>query len=209
MGSSAEDKRALSTVIVWVLAATAFVLVLATRPAIAQAAEPGVSTSTTRSSVPSAEDIHPTTIAGIPGLIAIPDPLVSSTPIVVMYHGFGPPSSPEALAKAVPPIPGAISFYPWLPLFGARMDAGGKSDLVQRQADDYVGRLLFPVMAQAAAELPTVIHDLTALYHLSNRRPIVIFGSRTHPGKGRSPVASCRTLTPFMDDLACDRKGSR
>jgi predicted esterase len=158
------------------LAATAFVLVLATGTAIAEIAEPTVSTTTARSSVPPAGDIHPTTIAGIPGLIAIPDHLVSSTPIVVMYHGFGPPGSPEALAKAVPPIPGAISFYPWLPLFGARMDAGGKNDLVQRQTDDYVGRLLFPVMVQAAAELPTVIDEISARYHLSNRRPIVIFG---------------------------------
>jgi predicted esterase len=189
MGSSADDKRAvvcglqkkdigraIAVGATCVLAAIAFVLVLATGSAIAQVAEPGVSTTTTRSSVPPAEDVHPTTIAGIPGLIAIPDHLVSSTPIVVMYHGFGPPSSPEALAKAVPPIPGAISFYPWLPLFGARMGVGGKNDLVQRQGDDYVGRLLFPVMVQAAAELPTVVDDVSALYHLSNRRPIVIFG---------------------------------
>jgi hypothetical protein len=93
-----------------------------------------------------------------------------------MYHGFGPPGSPEALAKAVPPIAGAISFYPWLPLFGPRMGAGGTDDLVQRQTDDYVGRLLFPVMAQAAAELPKVVAEVSALYHLSNRPPIVIFG---------------------------------
>jgi predicted esterase len=161
----------------YALVATAFVLVLATGTAIAQIAEPAVSTTTAPSSVQHpAGDIHPTTIAGIPGLIAIPDHLVSSTPIVIMFHGFGPPGSPEALAEAVPPIPGAISFYPWLPLFGPRMGAGGTNDLVQRQADDYVGRLLYPVMAQAAAELPKVVEDVSAFYHLSNRRPIVIFG---------------------------------
>jgi predicted esterase len=158
------------------LVATALLLVLATGTATAQIAEPTVSTATIASSAHPAGDIHPTTIAGIPGVIAIPDHLVSSTPVVVMYHGFGPPASPEALAKAVPPVPGAISFYPWLPLFGPRMGADGTNDLVQRQADDYVGRLLFPVMAQAAAELPKVIEVLSAFYHLSNRRPIVVFG---------------------------------
>jgi predicted esterase len=156
-----------STIAVCALVAIAFALVLASGTAIAQIA---------MSTVPSVSDTHPTTIAGVPGLIAVPDHLESSTPIVILYHGFGPPSSPDALAKAVPPIPGAISFYPWLPLFGARMDAGGTSDLVRRQADDYVGRLLFPVMEQAATELPKVVDEVTTIYHLSNRRPIVIFG---------------------------------
>ena len=166
-----EARRAIAT-----LMATASVLVLATATAIAQITEPAVSTATVASSVHPAGQIHATTIAGIPGLIAIPDRLVSSTPIVVMYHGFGPPAAPEALARAVPPIPGAISFYPWLPLFGPRMGAGGTDDLVQRQTDDYVGRLLFPVMAQAAAELPKVVEEMSAFYHLSKRRPVVIFG---------------------------------
>ena len=156
--------------------ATAFVLVLATGTAIAQIAESAVAAGAATSNVQAAGDIHPITIAGVPGLIAIPEHVVPSTPIVVMYHGFGPPDSPEALAKAVPPIPGAISLYPWLPLFGARMGAGGKSDLIQRQADDYVGRLLFPVMAQAAAELPKIVDEVSAFHHLSNRRPIIIFG---------------------------------
>jgi predicted esterase len=156
--------------------ATALLLLLATRTAIARIAEPAVSTTTVTPSAHPAGEIHPTTIAGIPGLIAIPDHLVSSTPVVVMYHGFGPPASPEALAKSLPPVPDAISFYPWLPLFGPRMGADGTNDLVQRQADDYVGRLLFPVMAQAAAELPKIVEELSALYHLSNRRPLVVFG---------------------------------
>ena len=162
MGSSADGKRALVCALQkkdlrWTiavgaaraLAATAFVLVFAAGTAIAQVTEPGVLTTTTRSSVAPAGDIHPTTIAGIPGLIAIPDHLVSSTPIVVMYHGFGPPSSPEALAKAVPPIPGAISFYPWLPLFGARMDAGGKSGAIAYRLPCITGNSMYEAFSPA------------------------------------------------------------
>jgi hypothetical protein len=145
------------------LVATAFVLMLTTGTAIAQIAEPPVSTTTAPSSVHPAGDIHPTTIAGVPGLIAIPDHLVSSTPIVVMYHGFGPPASPEALAKAVPPIPGAISFYPWLPLFGPRMGAGGTNDLVQRQADDYVTVVHLGTFPSKTTELGGIAGDAEEL----------------------------------------------
>jgi predicted esterase len=158
------------------LASIVLVLALVTGTAIAQVAEVRRSTATEPSTHQSGADIHPTTIAGIPGLISIPDNLAPSTPIAVMYHGFGPPASPEALAKAIPPVPDAISFYPWLPLFGPRMSAGGANDLVQRQADDYIGCLLFPVILQAAAELPKIINEISASYHLSSRRPIIIFG---------------------------------
>jgi predicted esterase len=154
------------------LVAITFLLALAVSTATAQVAEPTAATP----SVHPTWDIHETTTAGIPGLIAIPDHVVSSTPILVLYHGFGAPASPEALAKAVPPIPRAISFYPWLPLFGPRMGPGGTNDLVQRQSDDYVGRLLYPVMAEAAAELPKLVDAISASYHLSNQRPIVVFG---------------------------------
>jgi predicted esterase len=143
--------------------------------AVVQSTE-AVRPNPTERSHPPAADLHAARIAGIPGLICLPAHLAPSTPIVLMYHGFGPPASPEALAQAVPPIPNAISFYPWLPLFGPRMSPDGANDLVQRQADDYIARLLFPVMLKAAAELPKLVNEMSASFHLSSRRPVIVFG---------------------------------
>jgi hypothetical protein len=62
------------------------VLALVTGTAIAQIAEVSLSTAAEPPKHQPAADIRPTTIAGIPGLISMPDDLIPSTPIVVMYR---------------------------------------------------------------------------------------------------------------------------
>ena len=115
-------------------------------------------------------------VAGTPVLIAAPRQVSASTPLIVMYHGFGPPNSPEDLARALPPIPGALTVYPSLPLLGARLPDGGTDELLRRQQDDYIGLLLYPVILGAARELPTLIESLTRSYGLSKSRTIAVFG---------------------------------
>jgi dienelactone hydrolase len=115
-------------------------------------------------------------VAGVPALVAAPARVSASTPLIVMYHGFGPPNSPEELARALPPIPGAITVYPNLPLLGARLPDGGTEELLRRQEDDYIGLLLYPAISGAAGELPTLIESLTETYGLSKYRPIALFG---------------------------------
>jgi dienelactone hydrolase len=116
------------------------------------------------------------TVAGVPILVAGPDHASRTTPIIIMLHGFGSPNSPEELAKMMPPLPGAVTVYPSLPLLGVRMPRGGIDELVRRQSDDYIGRLLYPAILGAAHELPRVIKSVTHTYGLAQSRPIAIFG---------------------------------
>jgi pimeloyl-ACP methyl ester carboxylesterase len=116
------------------------------------------------------------TIAGIPVVIAVPSRVLDRTPLIVMYHGFGPPNSALALAAALPPIPGAVTVYPTLPLFGVRIPAGGTDELVRRQKADYIGELLFPAIAGGERELAPLIAEITRAYGLSGARPVVLFG---------------------------------
>jgi alpha-beta hydrolase superfamily lysophospholipase len=116
------------------------------------------------------------TVAGVPILVAGPDHASKTTPIIIMLHGFGSPNSPEELAKMIPPLPGTVTVYPSLPLLGVRMPSGGVDELVRRQSDDYIGRLLYPAILGAAHELPRVIKSVTHTYGLARSRPIAIFG---------------------------------
>jgi predicted esterase len=115
-------------------------------------------------------------VAGIPVLVAVPAQVTSATPLVIMYHGFGPPNSPRALAKVLVPIPGAVTAYPPLPLFGGRAPPGGTDELVRRQNEDYIGLLLFPAISGAAREMSVLTATLSESYGLSKSRPVVIFG---------------------------------
>jgi predicted esterase len=127
-------------------------------------------------SLDSAAPLRSAIVANIPVLVAVPSQVTQLTPLIVMYHGFGPPNSPELLAKALPPIDGAITVYPSLPLLGARIPSGGADELLRRQQDDYIGQLLYPAILGAADELPKIIRSLSETYGLSKSRPIVLFG---------------------------------
>lgn len=82
----------------------------------------------------------------------------TNSPIVVLYHGFGPPNSPQQMAEAFPLAALDASLaYVGLPLFGERLPAGGIEEVMDRQARDYLRQLLLPVVEQAADELATVV----------------------------------------------------
>lgn len=116
------------------------------------------------------------TIANVPLLISVPQRITKRTPVIIMYHGFGPPNSPELLAKALLPIHDAFTIYPSLPLLGARMPAGGVDELIRRQTEDYIGQLLYPAIQGAAQELPEILKSLSKTYGLSKDSPVILFG---------------------------------
>lgn len=98
-------------------------------------------------------------LAGVPAILRIPA-RVSKAPII-LWHGFGPPASEQALMQAFPldAVP-AVKVYLGLPMFGKRTPAGGTDELIRRQRED-VGLLVFkPVVVAAADELPRVIEAL-------------------------------------------------
>jgi len=105
------------------------------------------------------ERVVETELAGVPAILRIPSK--PSKPPIVLWHGFGPPASEQALMQAFPldDVP-AIKVYLGLPMFGKRAPKGGTDELVRRQRDD-VGLLVFqPVVVGAADELPRVIQAL-------------------------------------------------
>jgi predicted esterase len=122
---------------------------------------------------PSTVDV---TIAEVPMLVAVPRRVTKSTPLIIMYHGFGPPNSPELLAQSLPPIANALTVYPSLPLVGKRMPVGGVDELLRRQNKDYIGQLLYPSILAAADELPQIISAVSKRYGLSKSAPVILFG---------------------------------
>jgi dienelactone hydrolase len=102
------------------------------------------------------EPIEGLSAAGVPVLLRRPER--APAPVVILWHGLAPPSSPRALAEALPleDVP-AWKAYPCLPLLAGRLPAGGVAEIVKRQQEDYVLELLLPVVAGAVAELPRVV----------------------------------------------------
>ena len=100
-----------------------------------------------------------TTLGDVPAIVRVP-PKISKAPIV-LWHGFGPPSSEAALMEALPldDVP-AIKVYLGLPLFGKRAEAGGVEALKRRQESDVALNVFEPIVAGAAKELPHVIAAL-------------------------------------------------
>lgn len=116
-----------------------------------------------------------TRLASVPALMRVPSKV--SQPPIFLWHGFGPPASERALMEALPldEVP-AIKVYLGLPQFGAREAAGGREDLMRRQAED-LGRLVFePVVVGAAQELPSVIAALQELQCIRAQDKVGLFG---------------------------------
>jgi len=105
--------------------------------------------------------VRAATVAGVPALLRIPAHV--NKPPVILWHGFGPPASEQAMMDALPlDEVDAVKVYLGLPLFGARAPAGGMQEVARRQGED-VGLLVFkPVVVGAADELPRVIAALQA-----------------------------------------------
>lgn len=104
--------------------------------------------------------VSETTLAGVPAVVRVPG-RVAAAPIV-LWHGLGPPDSPEALMELLPldDVP-AVKVYLGLPMLGDRApeDPGL---LVRRQDEDLATGVFEPVVMGAARELGGVVDALHA-----------------------------------------------
>lgn len=140
--------------------------------------------------------------AGVPGVLAAPAGIDHEAPLLVLWHGFGPPPDAEGLSERLP-LHGleAYRVYLDLPLFGGRRPEGGPRELGERQAEDYLGRLLWPVVEQATVELPAVIESLREELDAGFGRGLGLFGhsagglSALHVlAEGQPPVRAAATF---------------
>jgi predicted esterase len=100
-----------------------------------------------------------TTLAGVPAILRIPEHI--RRPPIVLWHGFGPPASEEAMMDGLPlDEVDAVKVYLGLPLFGARALAGGMKELARRQSEDVGLQVFKPVVVGAGNELPGVVAAL-------------------------------------------------
>jgi len=97
-------------------------------------------------------------------------------PPIVLWHGFGPPASEDALESVLPldDVP-AVKVYLGLPMFGKRApkDPGL---LARRQKENLATGVFEPVVMGAARELPSVIAALRRQGCLQPGQGIGLFG---------------------------------
>ncbi len=100
--------------------------------------------------------------AGVP-YVALPPPGGGAAPLVVGWHLMDAPRTESAFAAALPltGLP-AWRVYLGLPMFGARMPAGGPQEVLRLAAEDYLLNVLGPVVEQAVAELPAALDAVRA-----------------------------------------------
>ena len=115
-------------------------------------------------------------VSGVPVLISKPGVVNPNTRLVVLYHGFGPPQNPRALAEVLrlEEMDAVLAFVN-LPMVADRMPAGGKDELLRLQKEDFVNGFFFRSISGATAELPQIVKELNATYHLSDKG-IGLFG---------------------------------
>jgi pimeloyl-ACP methyl ester carboxylesterase len=116
-----------------------------------------------------------TTLAGVPAVLRIPREI--KQPPIILWHGFGPPDSEDALMTALPldEVP-AVKVYLGLPLFGARTPADEAESIAKRQAEDYATRLFEPAVLGAAKELPAVVKALEQNRCIEGNDKVALFG---------------------------------
>src|SRR4029434_7317736 len=83
-------------------------------------------------------------VGGVPVLISRPEVVNPNTRLVVLYHGFGPPQNPRALAEVLR-LEGldAILAFVNLPMVADRTPAGGRDELLRVQKEDFVNGFFF------------------------------------------------------------------
>ena len=116
-------------------------------------------------------------VGGVPVLISRPGVVNPNTRLVVLYHGFGPPQNPRALAQVLrlEEMDAVLAFVN-LPMVADRMPAGGKDELLRLQKEDFVNGFFFRSISGAAAELQLIVKDLNSTYHLDGDKGIGLFG---------------------------------
>jgi predicted esterase len=116
-------------------------------------------------------------ITGVPVLISKPEVVTPNTRLVVLYHGFGPPQNPRALAQVLRlEEMDAILAFVNLPMVADRMPTGGRDELLRLQKEDFVNGFFFRSISGATAELPQIVKELNATYHLDADKGIGLFG---------------------------------
>jgi len=97
--------------------------------------------------------------------------------LVVLYHGFGPPQNPRALAEVLRlEEMNAVLAFVNLPMVADRMPAGGRDELLRVQKEDFVNGFFFRSISGATAELQQIVKELNATYHLEVDKGIGLFG---------------------------------
>jgi predicted esterase len=116
-------------------------------------------------------------VVGVPVLISRPGAVNPSTRLVVLYHGFGPPQNPRALAEVLRlEEMDAILAFVNLPMVADRMPAGGRDELLRVQKEDFVNGFFFRSISGASAELRHIVKELNSTYHLDADKGIGLFG---------------------------------
>jgi len=116
-------------------------------------------------------------VGEVPVLISRPGVVNRNTRLVVLYHGFGPPQNPRALAEVLRlEEMNAILAFVNLPMVADRMPAGGRDELLRVQKEDFVNGFFFRSISGATAELQQIVKELTATYHLDADKGIGLFG---------------------------------
>jgi|GEM_PF-2578663 len=116
-------------------------------------------------------------VGGVPVLISKPGVVNPNTRLVVLYHGFGPPENPRALAEVLRlEEMDAILAFVNLPMVADRMPAGGRDELLRVQKEDFVNGFFFRSISGATGELPQIVKELNATYHLDADKGIGLFG---------------------------------
>lgn len=116
-------------------------------------------------------------IAGVPVILRPPSNPNKPAPLIILWHGFGPPNTEEMLAEILPlERVRAWKAYLGLPLFNKRLPEGGINEIMSRQLDDYVLKLLLSVVDRAINELPIVVKELQKLYNIDRDKGIGLFG---------------------------------
>jgi predicted esterase len=116
-------------------------------------------------------------VGGVPVLISKLRVANLNTRLVVLYHGFGPPENPRALAEVLRlEEMDAILAFVNLPMVADRMPTGGRDELLRVQKEDFVNGFFFRSISGATAELPQIVKELNATYHLDADKGIGLFG---------------------------------
>jgi predicted esterase len=100
-----------------------------------------------------------------------------NTRLVVLYHGFGPPQNPRALAEVLRlEEMDAILAFVNLPMVADRMPTGGRDELLRVQKEDFVNGFFFRSISGATAELQQIVKELNTTYRLDAGKGIGLFG---------------------------------
>src|SRR5438874_11517498 len=116
-------------------------------------------------------------VGGVPVLISRPGAVNPNTRLVVLYHGFGPPQNPRALADVLrlEEMDAVLAFVN-LPMVADRMPTGGRGELLRVQKEDFVNGFFFRSISGATAELQQIVKELNVTYHLDADKGIGLFG---------------------------------